>query len=185
MIKTGVDVKSDDRILTLYTCYQDIFDGGRLVVFARLVRDGESADVDVSKASFNHNARYPQAYYDQLGLKNPYEDQTQPIVLETDADGNWVEVTTDTDFNDNPSEEGTTAAETATSAQTTAPAEAEGTTAAAATENASAETTAPAETTAAATTAPATTAAATAPATTAPATTAPAETAAATTAAAA
>lgn len=107
MIKTGVDVKSDDKILTLYTCYQDIFDGGRLVVFARLLREGESAQVDVSKASFNHNARYPQAYYDQLGLTNPYEKLTEPIVLETDENGNWVEVeaTTDTAFSDDPSVE--------------------------------------------------------------------------------
>ncbi len=107
MIKTGVDVNADDKILTLYTCYQDIFDGGRLVVFARLLREGESAQVDVSKASFNHNARYPQAYYDQLGLTNPYEKLTQPIILETDENGNWVEVeaTTDTAFNDDPSGE--------------------------------------------------------------------------------
>lgn len=107
MIKTGVDVKADDKILTLYTCYQDIFDGGRLVVFARLLREGESAQVDVSKASFNHNARYPQAYYDQLGLTNPYEKLTEPIVLETDENGNWVEVeaTTDTAFSDDPSVE--------------------------------------------------------------------------------
>ena len=107
MIKTGIDVKSDDKILTLYTCYQDIFDGGRLVVFARLLREGESAQVDVSKASFNHNARYPQAYYDQLGLTNPYEKLTEPIVLETDENGNWVEVeaTTDTAFSDDPSVE--------------------------------------------------------------------------------
>ncbi len=107
MIKTGVDVKADDKILTLYTCYQDIFDGGRLVVFARLLRDGESADVNVSKASFNRNARYPQAYYDQMGLTNPYEKLTEPIILETDENGNWVEVeaTTDTVFNDDPSSE--------------------------------------------------------------------------------
>lgn len=73
MIRTDVDVNKDDKILTLYTCYQDIFDGGRLVVFARLLREGESAEVDVSKAYFNRNARYPQAYYDQLGLTNPFE----------------------------------------------------------------------------------------------------------------
>lgn len=73
MIRTGVDVKADDKILTLYTCYQDIFDGGRLVVFARLLREGESAEVDLSKAYFNSNARYPQAYYDQKGLENPFD----------------------------------------------------------------------------------------------------------------
>lgn len=92
MIKTGIDVKADDKILTLYTCYQDIFEGGRLVVFARLLREGESAEVDVSKASFNHGARYPQAYYDQLGLKNPYEDLTKPIYYIEDENGSLIEV---------------------------------------------------------------------------------------------
>lgn len=72
MIKTGVDVKASDNILTLYTCYQNIFPNGRLVVFARQVRDGESKDVDTSNAYFNYNARFPQAYYDKRGLVNPY-----------------------------------------------------------------------------------------------------------------
>ncbi|MBQ9945111.1 MAG: class B sortase [Clostridia bacterium] len=104
MIKTDVDVKASDKILTLYTCYQDIFDGGRLVVFARLVREGESAEVDVSKAKFNHNARYPQAYYDQLGLKNPYEALTQPIIYETNENGEIIGEMTDSPFaDDDPS----------------------------------------------------------------------------------
>ncbi len=85
MIKTEVDVNADDKILTLYTCYQDIFDGGRLVVFARLLRDGESAEVDVSKASFNHNARYPQAYYDQMGLTNPFSYPEQDTTTEASS----------------------------------------------------------------------------------------------------
>ncbi len=126
MINTPVDVNADDKILTLYTCYQDIFDGGRLVVFARLLRDGESAAVDVSKASFNHNARYPQAYYDQLGLTNPYEKLTEPIILETDENGNWVEVeaTTDTAFSDDAptgEEPGTSSAVSGSEEKTTKP----------------------------------------------------------------
>ena len=108
MINTGVDVKASDKILTLYTCYQDIFEGGRLVVFARLVRDGESAEVDVSKASFNYSARYPQAYYDQLGLKNPYEDLTKPIYYIEDESGNLIPVeTTDTEESTSASAETT------------------------------------------------------------------------------
>lgn len=87
MIKTGVDVNTSDKILTLYTCYQDIFEGGRLVVFARQVREGESAEVDTSKAYFNSNARYPQAYYDELSLTNPYEHLTTPIEWVTDENG--------------------------------------------------------------------------------------------------
>lgn len=86
MIKTGIDVNKNDKILTLYTCYQDIFEGGRLVIFARLLRDGESADVDTSKASFNYNARYPQAYYDKLKIENPYEDLTESLMDETTSE---------------------------------------------------------------------------------------------------
>ncbi|MBR3768774.1 MAG: class B sortase [Clostridia bacterium] len=102
MINTGIDVKEDDKILTLYTCYQDIFDGGRLVVFARLLRDGESAEVDVSKASFNHSARYPQAYYDKLGLTNPYEHLTEPNTFETAENDSDSAEATDSPFVDAP-----------------------------------------------------------------------------------
>ncbi len=105
MINTGIDVNADDKILTLYTCYQDIFDGGRLVVFARLFREGESAEVDVTKASFNHSARYPQAYYDQLNLTNPYEKLTEPIEYETDESGSDIVPETDSPFVDAPEAE--------------------------------------------------------------------------------
>ncbi|MBQ6899195.1 MAG: sortase [Clostridia bacterium] len=98
MINTGVDVNADDKILTLYTCYQHIFDGGRLVVFARLVRDGESAQVDVSEASFNYSARYPQAYYDQLGLTNPYEKLTEPLMSEADESSSLSEEESSSDM---------------------------------------------------------------------------------------
>ena len=67
MIHTGVEVQEGDTIMTLYTCYQNIFSGGRLVVFARRVRDGESPAVDTSEAYFNANAIFPQAYYDAMG----------------------------------------------------------------------------------------------------------------------
>ena len=67
MIHTDVDVQGGDTILTLYTCYQNIFKGGRLVVFARKVRDGESAAVDTSTAYYDSSAIFPQAYYDAMG----------------------------------------------------------------------------------------------------------------------
>lgn len=72
IINTNVDVNNTDKILSLYTCYQNIFKGGRLIVFARQVRDGESAEVDTTFAAVNTSARYPQAYYDAKGLTNPY-----------------------------------------------------------------------------------------------------------------
>lgn len=82
MIHTGVDVSTDDKILTLYTCYQSIFDGGRLVVFARQLRDGETEEINTSKVYYNSGARFPQAYYDAKKMTNPFasktDDRTSP-----------------------------------------------------------------------------------------------------------
>ncbi|MBQ7118322.1 MAG: sortase [Clostridia bacterium] len=68
---TGVDVLPTDKLLTLSTCSHE-FEDARFVVVARLVRPGESTDVDVSKATVNPNPRYPQAYYSKKKLDNPY-----------------------------------------------------------------------------------------------------------------
>ena len=68
---TGVNVLPTDRLLTLSTCY-DEFEDARLVVIARLVRPGESAEVNTSRAVENESPRFPQAYYDEHGMTNPY-----------------------------------------------------------------------------------------------------------------
>lgn len=73
LYSTGVDIQPTDKILTLSTCEYD-WDEARLVVVARLLRDGESKDVDVSKAAVNENPRYPQIYYDKKGIENPYKN---------------------------------------------------------------------------------------------------------------
>ena len=70
---TDVDVTPDDKILTLSTCSLAI-DNSRFVVMARLVRDGESASVDTSKARMNPEQRFPQAWYDENNQTNPYID---------------------------------------------------------------------------------------------------------------
>ena len=68
---TGVDVLPTDKLLTLSTCSHE-FEDARFVVVARLVRPGESAEVDTSKAAVNSNPRYPQAYYTAKKLTNPF-----------------------------------------------------------------------------------------------------------------
>lgn len=73
---TGVDVLPTDKLLTLSTCSHEFTDA-RFVVVARLVRPGESTDVDVSRATVNTNPRYPQAWYDKKGKTNPYKNAFQ------------------------------------------------------------------------------------------------------------
>ena len=73
---TGVDINENDRILTLSTCCYD-FDGARLVVVAREKRDGESVSVDASRAYYNENPKYPQAWYDANKKTNPYAEDAR------------------------------------------------------------------------------------------------------------
>ena len=46
----------------------------RCVLVARLIRDGESEEVDPSLATVNENPRYPQIWYDKYKKANPYKD---------------------------------------------------------------------------------------------------------------
>lgn len=73
---TGVDVLPTDKLLTLSTCSHEFTDA-RFVVVARLVRPGESTDVDVSRATVNADPRYPQAWYDKKGKNNTYKNAFQ------------------------------------------------------------------------------------------------------------
>ena len=70
LIDTNIDVNEYDEVLTLSTCCYD-FDDARLVVVARLVREGESADVDVSNAALNPDVLYSKEYYDKKKLPIP------------------------------------------------------------------------------------------------------------------
>ncbi len=85
---TDVDITDDDKMLILSTCvrtldyrYKDengknkyYRANARLVVLARMVRDGESAEVNVDNAQVNKNPKYPQLWYDKKGLTNPYKN---------------------------------------------------------------------------------------------------------------
>lgn len=62
---TDVDLEYGDEFLTLSTCYYPLGNDvdTRFVVFARRVREGESAEVDVSKAYINPSPLYFDYYY--------------------------------------------------------------------------------------------------------------------------
>ena len=76
LFTTDVDVQKDDKVLTLSTCTYELGTSidARFVVVARMVRDGESEEGDVSKAKLNPNPHYPQAWYDRHGKTNPYQN---------------------------------------------------------------------------------------------------------------
>lgn len=67
---TDVDLEYGDELLTLSTCYYPLGQiDTRFVVFARRVREGESAEVDTSKAYINNSPLYFDYYYQVMGGK--------------------------------------------------------------------------------------------------------------------
>ena len=70
MICTDVDLEYGDELLTLSTCYYPLGKENadtRFVVFARRVREGESTEVDTSKAYENPSPLYFDYYYTVRG----------------------------------------------------------------------------------------------------------------------
>lgn len=70
---TGVDMEYSDRLLTLSTCSYE-FPEARLVVLARMLRDGEGETVNTKLAAVNENQRWPQIWYDKRHRENPFAD---------------------------------------------------------------------------------------------------------------
>ena len=72
IIKTTVDVKASDRLLTLSTCDYSFRDPdtnkliARLVIFSRALRDGESEAVNVNAATLNPNPLMPKQWYEYI-----------------------------------------------------------------------------------------------------------------------
>ncbi len=59
---TEVDVKYGDSLLALSTC-NGTFEEGRLVIYARLVREGEDPYSGTDKCEQNPNIKWPSSYY--------------------------------------------------------------------------------------------------------------------------
>ena len=70
LYNTDVDIKPDDEVITLSTCCYD-FDEARLILVGRLVREGESSEVNVDNAVVNQDVIYPKEYYDKKKLPIP------------------------------------------------------------------------------------------------------------------
>ena len=70
LINCPVNVNEDDELITLSTCSYE-FTNFRTVVVARRVRIGEDPKVDVSKATVNENAVWPEVYYNSRGGERP------------------------------------------------------------------------------------------------------------------
>ena len=70
IINTDVSVQTDDKIINLVTSSNE-FEGARLVVMGRLVRENESLEVDVDSATLNTSPEYPPAWYDNKS-NNPF-----------------------------------------------------------------------------------------------------------------
>lgn len=70
LINTDVSVQTDDKIITLVTSSNE-FEGARLVVMGRMVRENESIEVDVNSATLNTSPKYPQSWYESKS-NNPF-----------------------------------------------------------------------------------------------------------------
>lgn len=72
IIKTTVDVKNTDKLLTLSTCDYSFRDPdtnkliARFVIFARAVRPGESTTVNTDGATLNSNPVMPKEWFDYI-----------------------------------------------------------------------------------------------------------------------
>ena len=95
---TDVDINDDDKMLVLSTCVRNLDTlnkygrttyraDGRLVVLARALREGESAEVDVSKAYLNETPKYPQIWYDNKNIENPFKNDEKWYPQEVVSNG--------------------------------------------------------------------------------------------------
>lgn len=95
IIDCPVDINENDTILTLSTCAYD-YEDFRMVVLARKVRDGESEEVDLSKAKYNPAPLYPDIWYEYRGGTKPEVTSFQDAMAKKQitwysGSGHWSE----------------------------------------------------------------------------------------------
>ncbi|MBQ9899384.1 MAG: sortase [Ruminococcus sp.] len=72
-----VDVKWGDKLLTLSTCNTLLGDRGRLIVLARLVRDGEDPYEGTQNSVYNSNIKWPTLYYSYSKNSKRYDPDAE------------------------------------------------------------------------------------------------------------
>ena len=72
-----VDVKYGDKLLTLSTCNTLLGDRGRLIVMARLVRDGEDPMEGTQNNSRNPNIKWPTLFYQYRPSAKKYDPDAE------------------------------------------------------------------------------------------------------------
>ena len=77
LFHTNVDYNENDQFLTLSTCTREVDKDGkradcRIAIVARMIRPNENEYADTSLADVNKNPKYPQIWYTNKNLSNPY-----------------------------------------------------------------------------------------------------------------
>ncbi|MBR2876657.1 MAG: class B sortase, partial [Clostridia bacterium] len=76
LYETGVDILPTDKLVTLCTCTYE-FDNARLLVIGRMLREGESEEIDKTLVKKKDTpVKYPSSYYENKS-KNPYKDDAR------------------------------------------------------------------------------------------------------------
>ena len=95
LVNTTVDVVPGDILLTLSTCDYSFRDENgeqvaRFALFARKLRPGESADVNVADAKLNTNPVMPKEWYSYLAKKQAAELEAQRAAEELASYEKWL-----------------------------------------------------------------------------------------------
>ena len=119
IITTKVDIKPNDKVLTLATDIDD-FEDARLVVMARSVRYDETYSVDETDSAFiNPKPLYPQIWYDLKGGSSPYGKVTSGMFDGTESSIGIITEITGSNNQSTEDDLGTTSYETSRFSDTT------------------------------------------------------------------